>query len=144
MATMLTAAIGLLGVAVGALLSQLLAAARERRSRRLDALADAAAACARVLGAQERIYDLFAGGDAPSLATAPTEAALTERSEALADWRAAEARLLMLIPEDRELLAAVEAFGKKRALATKWIRVYQEQGELEFPRFAGQGWAFGV
>src|SRR4051794_23105095 len=76
-ARMLTAALGLIGVLVGAFVSQRLSASWQRRRERLEALVALVAACARVIGAHERLHDLIVV-DSSSAATERIQEALLE------------------------------------------------------------------
>jgi hypothetical protein len=126
---MLTAALGLGGVLVGAFVSQRLSASWQRRRERLEALVALAAASARVIGAHERLYDLIAHGtSAAAVEQIQTQRALIERAEAHAEWRTAHARAAILIPRNEPLHAAMSAFGRARAAAIVWILDYQRLG----------------
>lgn len=56
---MIAALAGLFGVLVGVFLSQVFAIAHESRARRLDALVGLVAASGRMIGAYERLFELF-------------------------------------------------------------------------------------
>lgn len=126
---MTTAILGVIGVAVGAFLTQHLTASSLRRKERLEAIVTLAAACARVIGAHERLYELFADGRSPSPDSELAHGALLERTEAHAQRRTAEARVEILLPEETALKEAVDAFGSGRAAATLWVLEYQRLGE---------------
>lgn len=122
---MLPALLGLIGVLVGALLTQLFAASSEWRSRRLEAMVDITAASSRVIGAHERLHELFVGGgENPPLSDERVIRALTERSDAHNDWRIARSRLTILIPDDQRLIEATDRFDRYRQTGTKWVRAY--------------------
>ena len=134
---MLPALLGLSGVLVGAVLTQLFATSREWRSRRLEAMVALAAACGRVIGAHERIYELFQGADAPPLTSDRVIRALTERSDAHNEWRIACSRLEILIADDARLNQAVDEFNENRAAESKWVLAYLAEGEdFHFANFA--------
>ncbi len=122
---MSSAAIGLLGVLVGAFLTQLFATSREWRAQRLEAMVEVASATGRVIGAHERIYELFEGNAVPPITGTQTMAAMRERSDAHLDWRKARSRLEILIAEDVQLLQSIREFEKYRRTATTWIQAYQ-------------------
>ena len=124
----MTATLGLVGVLVGAFLSQGLSALWQRRKERLEALVELVSANARVISAHERLYDLFAAGASPALNSDQVRQTLAERSEAHAQWRTSHARVEILIPDDEPLQAAIDDFGRGRASATVWIREYQSLG----------------
>jgi len=122
---MLSALLGLIGVLVGALLTQLFTASSEWRSRRLEAMVAIAAASSRVIGAHERLHELFVGeGNNPPLSDERVVRALTERSEAHNDWRTARSRLYIIIPDDQLLIEATDRFEKYRRAGTKWVHEY--------------------
>lgn len=126
---MLAALLGLCGVLVGAVLTQLLAVSAERHRTRLEAMVEVAVASSRVLGAHERLYEmLFLGGEIPPVASERANAALKERSEAHYDWRSARSRLEILIAEDAQLYDAMKKFEEFRDQATDWVRAYVQQG----------------
>ena len=64
---MIATFLGLFGVLVGVFLSQVFTIAHESRARRLDALAALVAASGRMIGAYERLFELFEGGTSPPL-----------------------------------------------------------------------------
>jgi hypothetical protein len=121
---MLSALLGLIGVLVGALLTQLFAASSEWRNRRLDAMVAVAAASSRVIGAHERLHELFVGGESPPLSDERVIRALTERSDAHNDWRIARSRLIILIPDDQRLIDATDRFERYRRTGTRWVHAY--------------------
>lgn len=126
---MLAALLGLCGVFVGAVLTQLLAVSAERHRRRLEAMVGVAVASSRIIGAHERLYEmLFFGSEIPSVESAHANAALMERSEAHYDWRGARARLEILIAGDAQLYDAMQKFDDFRSQATAWVRPYVQQG----------------
>ena len=61
---MTAALIGLLGVFFGVFLSQVFTVGQESRAKRLDALVSIVAASGRMIGAYERLFELFEGGTA--------------------------------------------------------------------------------
>ena len=122
---MLSALLGLIGVLVGALLTQLFAASGEWRNRRLEAMVAVVAAGSRVIGAHERLHELFVGaGNNPPLSDERVIRALTERSEAHNDWRIARSSLFILIPDDQPLIEATDRFETYRRAGTKWVHAY--------------------
>jgi hypothetical protein len=127
---MLSALLGLIGVLVGVFLTQLFIISSEWRNRRLDAMVTVAAAMGRILGAHERLYEIFRAGITPPLTDDRVVRALTERSEAHNDWRSASSRLRILIPDDLRLAEAMENFNKSRELGSKWVLAYLEAGEV--------------
>ena len=124
---MLSATLGLVGVLVGAFVSQRLSAAWQRRRERLEALVALVAASARVIGAHERLYELIAHGTAEA-ASEQIQRAFIERSDAHAEWRTANARAAILMPQNEHLHTAMRGFGRARASATHWIQQYQRLG----------------
>jgi len=135
---MLTALIGVVGVSVGAFLTQRLTASSQRHKERLEAIVALAAACARVIGAHERLFELLAQGRSPSPDSELAHGALLERTEAHAQWRTAQARVEILISDDIALKQAIDAFGEARADATRWILEYQRLGEqFSLGRYSG-------
>jgi hypothetical protein len=124
---MLAAALGLVGVFVGAFVSQRLSASWQRRRERLEALVALVAASARMIGTHERLYELISP-DTSAATSEQIHQALIERSDAHADWRTANARAAILIPQDEPLHAAMSAFGRARADATTWMLDYQRLG----------------
>lgn len=127
-ALMLTAGLGLVGVLVGAFLSHGLTASWQRRKERLEALVALVAANARVIGAHERLYDLFLDGNGPGVASEQSQRALVERGEARAALQTAQARAAILIPGNEPLESAMEDFRRARCAAAVWIRRYQQLG----------------
>jgi hypothetical protein len=125
---MLAAGLGLAGVLFGAFLTQALSASWQRRKERLEALVALVAASARVIGAHERLYELFSDGSSPPTDSAQARQAFAERVEAHADWRTAQARAEILIQESDELKGAIDDFGRARAAATSWVQEYQRLG----------------
>jgi hypothetical protein len=128
---MLTATLGLVGVLVGAFVSQRLSASWQRRRERLEALVALVATSARVVGAHERLYELIAHG-ASDVASEQVQQALAERGEAHAEWRTANARAAILMPDNEPLHAAMSGFGRARASATRWVQQYQRLGASSF------------
>lgn len=125
----LAAALGLLGVLVGAVLTQVLTQAQEGRGRRLEALVAVIAASGRVIGAHERLFELFEQGTSPPLSDERAARAATERSDAHAEWRSARARVEILFAGDAELLALMDVFDESRVRATGWVRAYYRAGD---------------
>lgn len=66
---MFAALIGLLGVLVGGILTQFFALSNDWRNRRMEAMVATVSASIRVLGAHERMYDLFYQGMLHTLQT---------------------------------------------------------------------------
>ena len=64
-APVIAAFVGLFGVLVGVFVSQVFTIAHKSRARRLDALAALVAASGRMIGAYERLFELFEGGTSP-------------------------------------------------------------------------------
>jgi hypothetical protein len=127
---MLSALLGLIGVLVGAFLTQLFTASSEWRSRRLEAMVAVTSASARVIGAHERLYELFIGGRSPSLSDERVIRALTERSDAHNDWRISRSRLIILIADDQQLIEAIDRFEEWRKSATPWVHAYLENPDV--------------
>lgn len=125
---MLAALLGVFGVFVGAFLTQVFATSAEWRSRRLEAMVEVAAASGRMIGAHERLFELFLGDTSPPLSDDRVVMALRERSEAHYNWRAARARLEIVIADDPEIYKAMNEFERCRVMATKWITAYQKKG----------------
>ena len=80
-------------------------------------------ASTRVLGAHERLYDIFQPGIAPPLTDDRVIRALTERSEAFLEWRIARARLEIVVSDDNLLKDAMDGFNKTYA-KDSWISSY--------------------
>lgn len=127
---MLAALMGLGGVLVGAVLTQLFAVSMEWRRRRLEAMVNVAVASSRVIGAHERLYELlFLGEKVPPVASDRANAALKERSDAHYAWRSARSTLEILIVEDAELYRVMQQFENCRVEATRWVLPYLQEGE---------------
>jgi hypothetical protein len=103
----ISALIGLFGVLVGASLSQIFATTQESRAKRLDGLAGIVAASGRMIGAYERLFELFEGGFSPPLHEDRVVQVTTERLSAHTEWREACARVEIILADDRRLRAAV-------------------------------------
>lgn len=136
--SLIVAGIGLVGVIVGILLNQAFAAGAERRQERLDGYVAILAASAQVIGAQERFFDLIANGT-PLPDSIEMQKALLERSDALAAWRIAEARIELAIPRSNlqsdktvakaiDLLVWIDHFDRARASATPLVQQYLSLG----------------
>lgn len=125
----ISALIGLFGVLVGASLSQIFAITQESRAKRLDALAGIVAASGRMIGAYERLFELFEGGFSPPLHENRVVQVTSERLSAHTEWREACARVEIIIADDRPLRAAVNDFEIPRTEATRWARAYFQTGE---------------
>lgn len=126
---MISALIGLVGVLVGAFVSQIFTATQESRAKRLDALAGIVAASGRMIGAYERLFELFEGGLSPPLHEDRVVQVTSERLSAHTEWREACARVEIILADDRHLRAAVNDFEVPRAEATRWARAYFQAGE---------------
>jgi hypothetical protein len=126
---MLAALLGLCGVFVGAFMTQLFASSSEWRGRRLDAMVGVAVASGRVIGAHDRLYDLLQSPEIPALTSDRAIAALKERSDAHVEWRAARARLAILIAEDQDLYHAMQRFDASRGDGSRWVMHYIQKGE---------------
>jgi hypothetical protein len=125
----IAALIGLIGVLVGVFLSQMFTMAHESRAKRLDALVSIIAASGRMIGAYERLFELFEGGTSPPLHEDRVVQVTTERLSAHTQWREARARLEILLADDARLHAIVDDFEVIRADATRWARAYFQTGE---------------
>lgn len=126
---MIAAFVGLFGVLVGVFLSQVFTIAHESRARRLDALAALVAASGRMIGAYERLFELFEGGTSPPLNEDRVVAVTSERLSAHTEWREAQARAEILLADDPDLHAVVNDFEIVRSTATAWARAYFQAGE---------------
>ena len=126
---MSAAFLGLFGVLVGAFLTHLLTISNEWRNRRMEAMVASVTACIRVLGAHERIYDLFQGGRAPPLTDDRAIRALAERGEAFTEWRIARARLEIVVADDERLRQAIDRFNAAYGEADVWVSAYLKEGE---------------
>jgi hypothetical protein len=126
---MLAALLGFVGVLVGAILTHLFAISNEWRSRRMEAMVASVTASIRVLGAYEGTYGLFLGGSAPPLTDDRAIRALTERNEALAEWRIARARLEIVVSDDERLKEAIDRFHAVYGKAEEWVSSYLREGE---------------
>jgi hypothetical protein len=124
----LTAITGVVGVAVGALLTQIFAASAEWRARRLEAMVQVAVASGRVIGAHERLFDLFVGDGSPSPSDDRVTIALRERSEAHYVWRTSRATLEIVVADDQDFHDVMNQFDRCRIRATEWILAYQRAG----------------
>lgn len=124
---MLTAALGLIGVLIGAFVSQALSASWQRRRERLEALVALVAANARVIGGHERLFDLVFYGAAAGTSE-QIQRAFIERGDAHAEWRTAHARAAILIPGNEPLDAAIARFRVARESADAWVAEYQRLG----------------
>jgi hypothetical protein len=124
---MLTAALGLVGVLIGAFVSQNLSASWQRRRERLEALVALATANARLIGAHERLHSLIVYAELANTSE-HVQRAIIERGDAHAEWRTANARTAILIPGNEPLNAAIARFASARESATAWIRDYQRLG----------------
>jgi DNA transposition AAA+ family ATPase len=124
---MLTASLGLIGVLIGAFVSQTLSASWHRRRERLEALVALVAANTRLIGAHEHLHSLIVYAELTSTSE-QAQRAITERSDAHAEWRTAHARTAILIPQNESLHAAIARFARAREAATVWIRDYQRLG----------------
>jgi hypothetical protein len=109
---MFAALIGFLGVLVGGILTHLFTASADWRNRRMEAMVASVTASTRVLGAHERIYDLFQQGKAPPLTDDRVTRALTEHNEAFLEWRIARARLEIVVSDDKVLKEAIDGFNE--------------------------------
>jgi hypothetical protein len=125
----IAAFLGLFGVLVGVFLSQVFTIAHESRARRLDALAALVAAAGRMIGAYERLFELFEGGTSPPLNENRVVAVTSERLSAHTEWREAQARAEILLADDSDLHAVVNDFEIVRSTATAWARAYFQAGE---------------
>ena len=126
---MTAALIGLLGVFFGVFLSQVFTVGQESRAKRLDALVSIVAASGRMIGAYERLFELFEGGTSPALHEERVVQVTTERLSAHTEWREARARAEILLADDARLHAVVNDFETIRADATRWARAYFQSGE---------------
>ena len=127
--SVISAIIGLFGVLVGAFLSQAFTITQESRAKRLDALAGIVAASGRMIGAYERLFELFESGSSPPLDENRVVQVTSERLSAHTEWREACARVEIILADDRHLRAAVNDFEIPRADATRWARTYFQSGE---------------
>jgi hypothetical protein len=125
----IAAFVGLFGVLVGVFLSQVFAIAHESRARRSDTLVGLVAASGRMIGAYERLFELFEGGTSPPLNEARVVAVTSERLSAHTEWREAQARAEILLADDPDLHAVVNDFETVRSTATAWARTYFQAGE---------------
>jgi hypothetical protein len=121
--------IGLFGVLVGVFLSQIFTITQESRAKRLDALVGIVAASGRMIGAYERLFELFEGGSSPPLHEDRVVQVASERLSAHTEWREACARVEIILADDRHLSAAVNDFEIPRVEATLWARAYFQKGE---------------
>lgn len=126
---MISGLIGLFGVLVGVFLSQIFTVTQESRAKRLDALVGIVAASGRMIGAYERLFELFEGGSTPPLDEDRVVQVTTERLSAHTEWREACARVEIILADDRQLSAAVSDFEIPRVEATLWVRAYFQKGE---------------
>jgi hypothetical protein len=126
---MLAALLGLCGVLVGAVMTQIFSMSSERRTRRLEAMVKVAVASSRVIGAHERLYEIvFLGDLIPSVDSDYVSAALKERSDAHHNWRAARSELEILIGYDAQLRQSIREFEICRVECTKWVSAYIKAG----------------
>jgi len=126
---MISALIGLFGVLVGVFLSQVFTITQESRAKRLDALAGIVAASGRIIGAYERLFELFESGSSPPLDEDRVVKVTSERLSAHTEWREACARVEIILADDRHLRAAVNDFEIPRADATRVARAYFQTGQ---------------
>lgn len=127
---MFAALIGFLGVLVGGILTHLFTASADWRNRRMEAMVASVTASIRVLGAHERIHDLFQQGKAPPLTDDRVTRALTEHNEAFLEWRIARARLEIVVSDDKLLKEAVDGFNGTCTEEDKYfISPYLKEGE---------------
>lgn len=125
----ISALVGLFGVLVGAFLSQVFTITQESRAKRLDALVGIVAASGRMIGAYERLFELFEGGSSPPLHEDRVVQVTTERLSAHTEWREACARVEIILADDSHLSGAVNDFEIPRVEATRWARAYFQRGE---------------
>lgn len=85
-------------------------------------------ASTRVVGAHERVYGLFQGGNAPPLTDDRALRALAELGGAHNECRIAPARAAILIPDDEPLTEATARFGDCREAATDCYMDYHRLG----------------
>lgn len=85
-------------------------------------------ASTRVIGAHERLYGLFQGGDSPPLTDDRAVRALEELGEAHNEWRIARARAAILISDDESLTEAIALFAGNREAATECYLDYPRLG----------------
>lgn len=126
---MFAALIGFLGVLVGGILSHFFAISADWRNRRMDAMVASVTASTRLLGAHERIHDLFFGGIAPSLTDDRAIRAFVESSEALVEWRIARARLEIVVFDDKLLGGAIDDFNNTYRKDSSWMSNYLKEGD---------------
>jgi hypothetical protein len=134
---MFAAAIGLLGVLLGAVLSYGLSAIATRRRALGDALVEMFALSTRVTIAHDRL-DGLAENSMPSGASNEFAGALTERDEAFMQWQIALARLELLIREPCELWGPIYDFHHYSASARAQISLNLRLG-VEFPAGEREG-----
>jgi hypothetical protein len=128
---MFAALIGFFGVLVGGVLTHLFSLSNDWRNRRMEAMVATVSASIRVLGALERMYDLFQQKDSPLLTDDRVIRALTERSEAFLEWRIARARLEIVVSDDKLLEDAVNGFNENFLKENNiWISPYLKEGAL--------------
>jgi hypothetical protein len=126
---MFAALFGFFGVLVGGILTHLFAISNEWRNRRMEAMVASVTASIRVLSAHERIYDLFQGGGASPLTDDRAVRALTERHEALNEWRIARARLEIVVSDDERLKQAIGRFHAAFGATDRWVSAYLKKGQ---------------
>src|SRR5229473_770636 len=103
-----------------------------------------AVASGRVIGAHDRLYDLLQSTEIPALTSDRAVAAIKERSDAHVEWRAARARLDIVIAEDVQLYSAMERFEVSRGKGSRWVMEYLKEGEnfrpSEFSELQRDAW----
>jgi hypothetical protein len=82
-----------------------------------------------MIGAYERLFELFEGGTSPPLDEDRVVAVTSERLSAHTEWREAQARAEILLADDSDLHAVVNDFEIVRSAATAWARAYFQAGE---------------
>ena len=82
-----------------------------------------------MIGAYERLFELFEGGTSPPLNEDRVVAVTSERLSAHTEWREAQARAEILLADDPDLHAIVNDFEIVRSTATAWARAYFQAGE---------------
>jgi hypothetical protein len=119
---MFAAAIGVLGVVIGVLLSYGLSVISSRRRALTDTLAGMFALSAQVIVAHERLYELT-GYSTPPVASNEVTQALMERNEAYERWCVALARFKLLIQKPGELWGPIYDFDEACGRAIAPIRL---------------------
>ena len=74
-------------------------------AERLDALVAIVAVSGRMIGAYERLFEMFEGGTSPRLNEERVVRVTTERLSAHTEWREARARVEILLADDAHLHA---------------------------------------